>query len=70
MKQLQTLIYMIIVGKAMAIDNYEQYERVINHWETIYAYIYIYTLETKKLFFVVVFVVCVVIYDSLLLNHL
>ena len=27
---------MIIVGKSMPIENYEQYKRVINHWETIY----------------------------------
>ena len=34
--------YMIIVGKSMLIDNYEQYKRVnkSNHWETIYIYIY------------------------------
>ena len=37
-------IYMIIVGKSMPVDNYEQCKRVINHWETIYI------LETKKLF--------------------
>ena len=37
---------MIIVGKSMPIDNYEQYKRVnkSNHWETIHI------LETKKLF--------------------
>ena len=35
-------IYMIIVGKSMPVDNYEQCKRVINHWETIYI------LETKK----------------------
>ena len=35
-------IYMIMVGKSMPIDNYEQYERVINQITgTIHAYIYI-----------------------------
>ncbi len=38
-------IYMIIVGKSMPIDNYEQYKRVINQ---ITGRLYI--LETKKLF--------------------
>ena len=51
---------MIIVGKSMPIDNYEQYKRVINEitgrkYIYIYIYspidfIYIYILETKKLF--------------------
>ena len=55
-----TYIYIIIVGKSMPIDNYEQYKRVINHWETIHACVYIYILETKKLIFVFVFwCVCV-----------
>ena len=51
-----TNIYMIIVGKSMPIDNYEQYKRVINQITGrlymhiyIYIYIYIYT-HTKKLF--------------------
>ena len=39
---LGTVLY--IVGESMPIDNYEQYKRVINHWETIH------TLENKKLF--------------------
>ena len=35
----------------MPIDNYEQNKRIINHWETIHAYIYIEReRETKKLF--------------------
>ena len=35
-------IYMIIVGKSMPIDNYQQYKRVINQITgTIHAYIYI-----------------------------
>ena len=59
---------MIIVGKSMPIDSYEQYKRVIlsNHWVTIYI------LETKKLFdfFSSSFCVCVFIYNSLLLIHL
>ena len=42
---------MIIVRKSMPIDNNEQYKsNKSNHWETIYIYIYIYTLDTKKLF--------------------
>ena len=58
-------IYMIIVGKSMPVDNYEQCKRVINHWETIYI------LETKKLFYFYFWVcVCVIIYNNLLLNHL
>ena len=69
-------IYMIIVGKSMPIYNYEQYKRVINQtpgdYTCTHTHIYIYILETKKLFdFVVVVVVaCVVIYNNLLLNHL
>ena len=35
-----THTHMIIVGKSMPIDNYEQYKRVINHWETTHAYTY------------------------------
>ena len=49
---------MIIVGKSMPIDNYEQYKRVINQITgRLYMHIYIYTLETKKLF-VCFFVFC------------
>ena len=55
---------MIIVGKSMPIDNYEQYKRVINHWETIH------TLENKKLFDLKKKCVYVVIYNNLLLIHL
>ena len=60
-------IYMIIVGKSMPVDNYEQCKRVINHWETIYI------LETKKLFDLKkkkILGVCEVIYNNLLLIHL
>ena len=39
-------IYMIIVGKSMPIDNYEQYKRVINVINQITGRLYI--LETKK----------------------
>ena len=42
-------IYMIIVGKSLPIDNYEQYKRVINQI-TGRLYMHIYILETKKLF--------------------
>ena len=58
---------MIIVGKLMPIDNYEQYKRVINQ---ITGRLYI--SETKKLFdiFNLIFLVRVVIYNNLLLNHL
>ena len=38
---------MIIVGKSMPIDNYEQQKRVINQMT---GSLYIYILETKKLF--------------------
>ncbi len=62
---------MIIVGKSMPIDNYEQYKRVINQ---ITGRIYIYTLETKNLFDLKkdlkTIGVCVVIYNNLLLIHL
>ena len=67
-------IYMIIVGKSMPIDNYEQYKRVINQITgRLYMYIYIYiyththTLETKKKKMIVCVCVCVVIYNKLLL---
>ena len=48
----------------MPIDNYEQYKRVINQITgRLYMHIYIYTLETKKLFVVFWFVcVCVCSY--------
>ena len=53
-------IYMIIVGKSMPIDNYEQYKRVINQITgRLYMHIYIYTLETKKLFDLKKKMVCV-----------
>ena len=42
-------IYMIMVGKSMPIDNYEQYKRVINVINQITGRLYI--LETKKLIF-------------------
>ena len=42
-------IYMIIVGKSMPIDNYEQYKRVINVINQITGRLYI--LETKKKFY-------------------
>ena len=48
-KHLYIYIYMIIVGKSMPIDNYEQYSRVINQI-TGRLYMHIYILETKKLF--------------------
>ena len=52
----------------MPIDNYEQYKRVIKHRETIHAYIYI---KTKKLFDLEkIKLVCVVIYENLLVIHL
>ena len=36
-------IYMIIVGKSMPIDNYEQYKRVINQISgRLYMHVYIY----------------------------
>ncbi len=37
------IIYMIIVGKSMPIDNYEQYKRVINQitWR-LYMHIFMY----------------------------
>ena len=42
---------MIIVGKSMPIDNYEQYKRVINQITgRLYMHIYM-PLETKKLFY-------------------
>ena len=64
---------MIIVVKSVPVDNYEQYKRVINQitgW--LYMHIYIYILETKKLFdfLFLFFDVCVVIYNNLLLIHL
>ena len=63
------VIYLIIVGKSMPIDNYEQYKRVINQ---ITGRLYI--LETKKkkksFYFLNSFGVCVVIYNNLLLIHL
>ena len=43
-----TYMYMIIVGKSMPIDNYEQYKRVITQITgRLYMHKYI---ETKKLF--------------------
>ena len=48
LEQLQTYIYMIIVGKSMPIDNYEQYKRVINQ---ITGRLYIYILEIKIMIF-------------------
>ena len=47
-------IYMIIVGKSMPIDNYEQYKRVINQI-TGRLYMHIYILETKIIIFYVYF---------------
>ena len=61
-------IYIIIVGKSMPIGNYEQYKRVINQ---ITGRLYMHVYICKKLFdFVVVVVVCVAIYNNLLLFHL
>ena len=64
---------MIIVGKSMPIDNYEQYKRVINQ---ITGRLYMHIRKTNCLFFVFCFCVCVcfgmcmVIYNDLLLIHL
>ena len=52
-----TYIYMIIVGKSMPIDNYEQYERVINQITGI-LYIYIRNQELFD-FLIFLFGVCV-----------
>ena len=41
---------MIIVGKSMPINNYEQYKRVINQI-TGRLYMHVYISETKKLIF-------------------
>ena len=44
-------IYMIIVGKSMPIDNYEQYSRVINQITgRLYMHIYIY-IRNQDFFF-------------------
>ena len=43
-----TYIYMIIVGKSVPIDNYEQYKRVMNQI-TGRLYMQVYILETKKI---------------------
>ena len=64
-------IYMIIVGKSVPIDNYEQYKRAISQ---IIGRLHkcIYILETKKLFHFLnlFFGVCMAIYNSLLLINL
>ena len=50
-----THIYMIIVGKSMPTDDYEQYKRVINQiTERLYIYI-----QTKKFLIFLKFGVCV-----------
>ena len=43
---LSIYLYMIIVGKSVPSDNYEQYKRVINQitWR-LYMHIYIYAVE-------------------------
>ena len=47
------IIYMIIVGKSMPIDNYEQYKRVINQITgRLYMHIYIRNQEQKVFCFV------------------
>ena len=62
---------MIIVGKSMPIDNYEQYKRVINHWETTHAYTYKPRKKKRNYIHILFcFGVCVVIYNNLLLIHL
>ena len=59
---------MIIVGKSMPIDNYEQYKRVINQITgRLYMHVYIYIKKKDFKFFLGA---CVVIYYNLLLNHL
>ena len=53
-KHIYNYIYMIIVGKSMPIDKYEQYKRVINQFNgRLYMRIYI-----RKQEIVVVFCFC------------
>ena len=61
-----TFIYMVIGGKPMSIDDYEQYKREINQI-TGRLYMHIYIRNQEKISF---WCVCVVIYNNLLLNHL
>ena len=52
-------IYMIIVGKSMAIDNYEQYKIVINQITgRLYMYIYIRNQEIVFIFICIFWGVC------------